>query len=112
MEYCCREWHSAHLPVAFTNSTLGWSVSTRGRARCTRNAPRISANAMTIAMNTERKDKGTSSFLATSALHTRHAQSAAVNNATFVYSKETESSYGDPRHKISRALRLSRQFLP
>src|SRR6476646_4102825 len=56
MEYCCREWHSAHLPVAFTNSAFGWSTSLRGRERCTSSAPMIKTNAIKMAMKTDRND--------------------------------------------------------
>src|SRR5450755_286341 len=56
MEYCVREWHSAHLPVARTKLPSDCSVSALGRARLIRKAASTRANAMTTAMNTGRND--------------------------------------------------------
>jgi len=55
-EYWVREWHSAHLPEARTNSSPGCSVSTLGRARFIKNAATMSAKETATATNTDRKD--------------------------------------------------------
>src|SRR5258707_7209006 len=55
MEYCERAWHTAHLPMASTNASLGCWIASLGRARLMRKAATINEKEITTAIKTGRK---------------------------------------------------------